>query len=207
MELERRNCWSPAEALGHGGPHRLQHFLSHGAWDHDLARDRPVAWAAGELTEDEAVLVVDETGDAKSSTNCVGTAHQYSGALGGVGLRQVAVQAMGLDKLPSASWQVNAGWMLATNLACDLDARLRLRNRGQDLQLPCQYDSLAYRRRSAVEMPQSTTSMALPHHETGVTRHSPTPQPCLGVGPEGVARTRSYTRRPAHGHRASRFAP
>ncbi|MET7766769.1 hypothetical protein ABZS71_34110 [Streptomyces sp. NPDC005393] len=26
MELERRNCWSLAEALGHGGPHRLQHF-------------------------------------------------------------------------------------------------------------------------------------------------------------------------------------
>ncbi|MGW1160513.1 transposase [Streptomyces sp. NPDC002519] len=33
MELERRNCWSLAEALGHGGPHRLQHFLSRGAWD------------------------------------------------------------------------------------------------------------------------------------------------------------------------------
>jgi SRSO17 transposase len=91
MELERRNCWSLAEALGHGGPHRLQHFLSRGAWDHDLARDRIAAWAASELTDQEAVLVVDETGDAKSSTDCVGAAHQYSGALGGVGLCQVAV--------------------------------------------------------------------------------------------------------------------
>jgi SRSO17 transposase len=91
MELERRNCWSLAEALGHGGPHRLQHFLSRGAWDHDLARDRLAAWAAGELAEEQAVLVVDETGDAKSSTDCVGAAHQYSGALGGVGLCQVAV--------------------------------------------------------------------------------------------------------------------
>ncbi|MEU2867516.1 IS701 family transposase, partial [Streptomyces mirabilis] len=91
MELERRNCWSLAEALGHGGPHRLQHFLSRGAWDHDLARDRLAAWAAGELTKEKAVLVVDETGDAKSSTDCVGAAHQYSGALGGVGLCQVAV--------------------------------------------------------------------------------------------------------------------
>lgn len=34
----------------------------------------------------EAVLIVDETRDAKSSTDCVGAAHQYSGALGGVGL-------------------------------------------------------------------------------------------------------------------------
>jgi SRSO17 transposase len=37
------------------------------------------------------VLVVDETGDEKSSTDAVGAAYQYSGALGGVGLCQVAV--------------------------------------------------------------------------------------------------------------------
>lgn len=35
-------------------------------------------------------------------------------------------KAMGLHNLPSASWQVNTGWMLAANLACDLDAWLRL---------------------------------------------------------------------------------
>lgn len=35
-------------------------------------------------------------------------------------------KAMGLNNLPSTSWQVNAGWMLAANLACDLDAWLRL---------------------------------------------------------------------------------
>jgi SRSO17 transposase len=56
MELERRNRWPLAEALGHGGPHRLQHFLSCGVWDHDLARNRLAAWAAGELTDEEAVL-------------------------------------------------------------------------------------------------------------------------------------------------------
>ncbi|MEY9998013.1 hypothetical protein ABIE67_010132 [Streptomyces sp. V4I8] len=33
---------------------------------------------------------------------------------------------MGLHNLPSKSWQVNAGWMLACNLAADLDAWLRL---------------------------------------------------------------------------------
>ncbi|MFH9983781.1 hypothetical protein ACH4ND_32105 [Streptomyces sp. NPDC017179] len=47
MELERRNCWTPAEALGYDGPHRLQHFLSRGSGDHDLARDRLAAWMAG----------------------------------------------------------------------------------------------------------------------------------------------------------------
>ncbi|MFD8396755.1 IS701 family transposase, partial [Streptomyces sp. NPDC059680] len=91
MELERRNCWTLAEALGHGGPHRLQHFLSRGAWDHDAARDRFAAWASGELADGEAVLVIDETGDEKASPDCVGAAHQYSGTLGGVGLCQVAV--------------------------------------------------------------------------------------------------------------------
>lgn len=35
-------------------------------------------------------------------------------------------KAMGLDNLPSQSWQVNTGWILAANLACDLDAWLRL---------------------------------------------------------------------------------
>ncbi|WP_406450335.1 transposase [Streptomyces sp. NBC_01622] len=33
---------------------------------------------------------------------------------------------MGLDNLPSASWEVNRGWMLAANIAADLDAWLRL---------------------------------------------------------------------------------
>jgi hypothetical protein len=35
-------------------------------------------------------------------------------------------KAMGLDNLPSASWEVNCGWMLAANLAADLDAWVRL---------------------------------------------------------------------------------
>ncbi|MFI9776710.1 transposase [Streptomyces sp. NPDC051956] len=35
-------------------------------------------------------------------------------------------KAMGLANLPSASWEVNRGWMLASNFAADLDAWLRL---------------------------------------------------------------------------------
>ncbi|MGP3985848.1 transposase [Streptomyces sp. 3N207] len=83
MELERRNCWTLAEAPGRPGPHRLQHFLSRGSWDHEAARDRLARWAASELAEERAVLAIDETGDEKSSTDCVGAARQYSGALGG----------------------------------------------------------------------------------------------------------------------------
>jgi SRSO17 transposase len=82
MELDTRNCWTLAEALGHCGPHRLQHFLARARVDHDLARDRLAAWITSELADGQAVLVVDETGDEKSSSDAVGAAHQYSGALG-----------------------------------------------------------------------------------------------------------------------------
>ncbi len=91
MELDTRNCWTLAEALGHSGPHRLQHLLSRAVFDHDTAADRIATWTASELADPNAVLIVDETGDEKSSTDCVGAAHQYSGALDGVGLCQVAV--------------------------------------------------------------------------------------------------------------------
>jgi hypothetical protein len=33
---------------------------------------------------------------------------------------------MGLAKLPSSSWTVNSGWLLAANLAADIDAWTRL---------------------------------------------------------------------------------
>ncbi|MFQ6852599.1 transposase [Streptomyces sp. 35M1] len=72
MELDTRNCWTLAEALGHCGPHRLQHFLARARIDHDPARDGLAAWITSELADDQAVLVVDETGDEKSSGDAVG---------------------------------------------------------------------------------------------------------------------------------------
>lgn len=91
MELEDVNCWTLAEAVGHGGPHRLQHLLSRASWDDRAALDAAAAWAVAHLDDGDAVLTADETGDAKSSTDAVGAAHQYPGSLGGVGLCQVAV--------------------------------------------------------------------------------------------------------------------
>ena len=91
MGVARANCQLLAEALGHGGPHRLWHFLARAVWDHDAVRDRAARWIAAQLADDQAVLVVDETGDEKSSTDAAGAARQYSGALGGIGLCQVAV--------------------------------------------------------------------------------------------------------------------
>jgi SRSO17 transposase len=91
MELEDHNCWTIAEAAGHRGPHRLQHLLSRAVWDDQRVLDLAAGWAAGHLDDGDAVLVVDETADEKSSADTVGAARQYSGTVGGVALCQVAV--------------------------------------------------------------------------------------------------------------------
>ncbi len=91
MELEDYNCWSIAEAAGHRGPHRLQHLLSRAVWDDQQVLDTAAAWAVAQLDDGDAILVVDETADEKSSTAAVGAARQYSGTTGGIALCQVAV--------------------------------------------------------------------------------------------------------------------
>jgi len=91
MELEDYNCWSIAEAVGHRGPHRLQHLLSRAVWDGQQVLDAAAAWAVARLDDGAAVLVVDETADEKSSADAVGAARQYSGTVGGIALCQVAV--------------------------------------------------------------------------------------------------------------------
>jgi len=91
MELDDHNCWTIAEAAGHRGPHRLQHLLSRAVWDDQRLLDIAAAWASSHLDDGDAVLIVDETADEKSSANAVGAARQYSGTVGGIALCQVAV--------------------------------------------------------------------------------------------------------------------
>jgi len=91
MELEDCNCWSIAEAAGHRGPHRLQHLLSRAVWDGQQVLEAAAAWAVAQLDDGDAVLVVDETADEKSSAGAAGAARQYSGTVGGIALCQVAV--------------------------------------------------------------------------------------------------------------------
>jgi SRSO17 transposase len=91
MELDDHNCWTIAEAAGHRGPHRLQHLLSRAVWDDQQVLDLASAWAVSHLDDGDAVLVVDETADEKSSCDAAGAARQYSGTVGGIALCQVAV--------------------------------------------------------------------------------------------------------------------
>ncbi|HEY2579466.1 MAG TPA: transposase [Streptosporangiaceae bacterium] len=57
-----------AEAVGHRGPHRLQHLLSRAVWDDQQLLDIAAGWAVGHLDDGDGVLIVDETADEKSST-------------------------------------------------------------------------------------------------------------------------------------------
>lgn len=93
-ELEGYSCWTLAEAAGHASPYRMQHLLSRARCDERQLLDA-ADWTAGHLTAgadgDDVVLIVDETADEKSSADCVGSARQYSGTVGGIAMCQVAV--------------------------------------------------------------------------------------------------------------------
>ena len=95
MELEDHNCWSIAEAVGHQSPSRLQHLLARARCDEQQLLQAAADWAIGHLAAGhdvgDAVLIVDETSDVKSSTDCVGAARQYCGTAGGIALCQLAV--------------------------------------------------------------------------------------------------------------------
>src|ERR1700733_8426416 len=69
MELDDRNCWTIAEAVGHRGPHRLQHLLSRAVWDDRQVLNAAAAWAVTRLDDGDAVLVVDDTADEKPSAD------------------------------------------------------------------------------------------------------------------------------------------
>lgn len=93
--LERKNCWTIAEHAGHGTPDRFQHLLSRAVWDADGVRDDLRAFVVERLvaTGEQAVLVVDETGDLKKGTRTVGVQRQYTGTAGRVENAQVGVFA------------------------------------------------------------------------------------------------------------------
>ena len=94
-ELDDRNCWTLAEAAGHASPYRMQHLLSRARVDDRRLPDAAADWAAEHIAagqdEDDVVLIVDETADEKSSSDCAGAARQYSGTVGGIAMCQVAV--------------------------------------------------------------------------------------------------------------------
>jgi SRSO17 transposase len=89
--LERKNCWTIAEARGHRSPERLQHLLGRARWDADAMREDLRGYVVGAFADPGAVLVVDETGDLKKGAHSVGVQRQYTGTAGRIENAQVAV--------------------------------------------------------------------------------------------------------------------
>lgn len=90
-DLPRKNCWSIAEWAGQASPHGMQHLLGRAEWDadtvRDTVRDDVREYVLEHLHDDDAVLVVDETGDVKKGTHTVGVQRQYTGTAGRIEMR------------------------------------------------------------------------------------------------------------------------
>ena len=89
--LERKNGWQLAEAAGDRTPDGMQEFLSRARWDADLVRDDLQAYAIEHLGDDQAVLVLDETGFLKMGVKSAGVQRQYSGTAGRIENCQIGV--------------------------------------------------------------------------------------------------------------------
>lgn len=90
-DLPRKNRWTLAEQAGDANPYGLQHLLSRAEWDADAVRDGIRGFVVEHLHHEDAVLVVDETGDLKKGMGTVGVQRQYTGTAGRIENSQVAV--------------------------------------------------------------------------------------------------------------------
>lgn len=89
----RKTGWMRAEAAGDPGPWRQQAILGRGRWDADALRDIVRDYALETLADDDAVLVIDETGFLKKGKASCGVARQYTGSAGKITNCQTGVFA------------------------------------------------------------------------------------------------------------------
>src|SRR6187431_1357533 len=92
-EERRKTGWMRAEAAGDPGPWRQQAILGRGRWDADALRDIVRDYALEPLADDDAVLVLDETGFLKQGKASCGVARQYTGSAGKITNWQIGVFA------------------------------------------------------------------------------------------------------------------
>ena len=89
----RKTGWMRAEAAGDLGPWRQQAILGRGRWDADALRDIMREYALETLADEDAVLVIDETGFLKQGKASCGVARQYTGSAGKITNCQIGVFA------------------------------------------------------------------------------------------------------------------
>src|SRR5256885_594668 len=89
----RKTGWMRAEAAGDPGPWREQAVLGRDRWDADALRDLVRDYVTEHLADENAVLVIDETGFLKQGKASCGVARQYTGSAGKITNCQVGVFA------------------------------------------------------------------------------------------------------------------
>ena len=89
----RKTGWMRAEAAGDPGPWRQQAILGRGRWEADGLRDLVREYALETLADEDAVLVIDETGFLKQGKASCGVARQYTGSAGKITNCQIGVFA------------------------------------------------------------------------------------------------------------------
>jgi SRSO17 transposase len=92
-EERRKTGWMRAEAAGDAGPWRQQAILGRGRWSADDLRDMVCEYALETLADDDAVLVIDETGFLKQGKASCGVGRQYTGSAGKITNCQIGVFA------------------------------------------------------------------------------------------------------------------
>jgi SRSO17 transposase len=89
--VERKNSWQLAERSGETTPDGMQRLLSTALWDADMVRNELRRYVVDSLSDEQAVLVIDETGFLKQGDKSAGVKRQYSGTAGRVENCQVGV--------------------------------------------------------------------------------------------------------------------
>ena len=90
---QRKTGWMRAEAAGDPGPWRQQAILGRRDWDADALRDIVRDYVIEHLADDDAVLVIDETGFLKQGKASCGVSRQYTGSAGKITNCQIGVFA------------------------------------------------------------------------------------------------------------------
>src|SRR6478672_879225 len=92
-EEQRKTGWMRSEAAGDAGPWRQQELLGRDRWNADALRDLVGEYVVEHLRDDDAVLVIDETGFLKQGKASCGVARQYTGSAGKITNCQIGVFA------------------------------------------------------------------------------------------------------------------
>jgi len=89
--VERKNGWQLAESVGELSPKNVQHFIGRAKWSGDEVRDDLRNYIIEHIGDDQAVLIVDETGFFKKGMKSAGVSRQYSGTAGRIENCQIGV--------------------------------------------------------------------------------------------------------------------